>query len=206
MQLLEPETRSALLKSFLMAAFWLSTILFSTSVHAANLPNLQTMITNFATAVPNMMRLVTAASYVMGMMMVAASVVGMKHFGELRMAMNKEHGIWGPIIELLVGCSLLYLPTTIRAGLNTFWVTTNPYAYETAADSSSSFMQTAFTIVQLIGVIAFIRGLMMLNQLGSQQASPQLLGKAAAHLTGGILCINIYNTIKMLEATIGMAT
>jgi intracellular multiplication protein IcmC len=131
--------------------------------------------------------------------------MGMKHFGEMRTMQSREHGVWGPIIELLIGAALIYLPSSVQGVMSTFWTSTNPYAYLTSSTAlNSAFVDACYSVIQLIGVIAFIRGLIMLQQAGSERAQPHMLGKALSHLVGGILCINLYGTIQTLEATVGM--
>jgi len=188
---------------FLSALLWVCCLLYSSGVCAA-VPNLEAMLTTFATATPNLMRLVTAMAYVIGMFLVIAAIAGMKHFGEMRTMQSQDHSVSGPIIEFLVGAALLYLPSSVQTGLSTFWETTNPYAYVTAAsDQYTVFINACYGIVQLIGAIAFIRGLLILKHAGSGRAQHGELTKAVAHLVGGILCINIYNTIQMLQASVG---
>jgi intracellular multiplication protein IcmC len=206
---------SATIKSFLQAktkpalyALVLAATFYTPSAFALNLPNLQAMVTNLAATVPNLMRLVTACSYVMGMFMMIMAVMGMKHLGEMRTMQSREHGFAGPSIEFLVGAALIYLPSTILAGVNTFWVGgTNPYAYVTSStDQYTLFVNACYGIINLIGVIAFMRGLLMLNQAGGERGQPGMFPKAISHMIGGILCINIYGTIQMLQATVGMVT
>ena len=66
-----------------------------------------------------------------------------------------------------------------------------------------TFIAACFMIVQLVGVIAFIRGLMMLTKLGQggQQAS---FGKVAAHIIGGVFCIDMYDFLQAVFATLGL--
>lgn len=207
---LSSETQQALFKSFI-TAFWLSVIFYSSGAFAASLggvariPDLQTLLMNLAADVPSVMRLVTAGAYVIGIFMIVAAVVGMKHLGELRTMMAREHGFWGPLLELLVGAALIYLPTSVQSVMSTFWQSPAPYAYITQdTASNATFVNACYTVIQLIGTVAFIRGLLMLQQAGSERAQPHMLGKALSHLVGGILCINIYGTLQTLEKTVGM--
>lgn len=200
---LDQENRSALFKAILSAA-WFTGFFLSNNAYAVAIPDLSVMLTNFAATVPNLMKLVTAGAYVMGMFLVVSAVMGMKHFGEMRTMMSQEHTVTGPVIQFFVGVALLYLPSTVRSGLSTFWVTTNPYAYlNTSADQYTVFINACYKIIQLIGVVALIRGLLILKSAGSGRAQQGQVKMALAHLVGGILCVNIYNTIQMLQATVG---
>jgi intracellular multiplication protein IcmC len=209
--IIDPETKTAIYKS-LASALCLSFLFYSSGAYAATavpgvnaaIPNLATMLTNFATAVPNLMRLVTASAYVMGLFFIIQAVMGMKHLGEMRTMQSREHGFWGPAIEFLVGSALLYLPSTVQSVMGTLWVSTNPYAYVSDSTSNAAFIDACYGVVQLIGTIAFVRGLIILHNAGGERSDPHAMGKAASHLLGGILCINIYGTLQMFEATVGM--
>jgi len=197
------ENSKALFKA-LISAFGLTALFYSNGAYAVNAPNLAVMLTNFATSVPSLMQLVTAGAYVMGMFFVVAAIMGMKHFGEMRTMASPEHSIAGPLIELCAGIALLYLPSSIQTGLSTFWTTTNPYAYVTSAtDQYSIFINTCYTIFQLLGIIAFIRGILILTKLGGGRGQQGMLAKAVSHMVGGIICINMYNFIQVLETTVG---
>lgn len=211
---LAPETKAAVLKScgsalaltliFASSSAFADTTTITVAGISTTIPNLGNMLVNFASAVPNLMRLVTAGCYVMGMFFMITAIMGMKHLGEMRTMQSREHGFWGPAIQLLVGAAMLYLPTTVQTVMSTFWVDATPYAYQINTGSSAVFVNACYSIVQLIGTIAFIRGLVMLQQAGSERAQPHMMGKALSHLVGGILCINIYGTMHTLAATVGM--
>src|SRR3990167_10240954 len=130
--------------------------------------NVADMVENLSLAVPNLMRLVTALAYVMGMFFVVRAVVLLKDYGESRTAQTTDRGhLKGGLITLAVGAALLYLPTSVHVGMSTFWATPTPYAYITdQSDPWSELISACFMIIQLAGTIAFIRGLVMLNALG----------------------------------------
>jgi intracellular multiplication protein IcmC len=121
--------------------------------------------------------------------------------------MSSEHSIKKPITYLVVGGFLIYLPSAIQTGISTLWNTPYPTAYLTNANTASSWqlvINNSFTILQLIGVIAFIRGLIILTQLGGHGGQPGTFWKGMTHIIGGILCINMYDTVRMIGATLGL--
>jgi intracellular multiplication protein IcmC len=166
----------------------------------------QTMLINFAKSVPNLMRMVTAIAYVMGMYFIFYGVVKMKELGESRTMMSREHSIWGPIVLLTVGALLIYLPTSVQVGMSTFWTNPNPYGYEDAekSDQWAQFFAVCFTIIQLVGVIAFIRGLVILSHMGGGHAQQGTFSKGLTHIIGGIFCINMYETVQVILVTLGV--
>jgi len=59
-------------------------------------------------------------------------------------------------------------------------------------------------VMQVIGVIAVIRGLLFLSKAGNQ-GQPGMAGRGITHLIAGILAINIYGTWQVLENSLGFA-
>ena len=165
------------------------------------------MLQNISNQVPQLTQMVTAIAYVMGMYFVLTGVVKLKHFGEMRTQMSHEHNLAGPLITIAVGAMLIYLPTTVNVGLSTFWTDPNPYGYTSEEGQWEEFINACYVIVQFVGVVSFIRGLVLLSRLGKQGGGHGgELGKGLSHVIGGILCINIYQTIQVILVTLGIQT
>jgi intracellular multiplication protein IcmC len=173
--------------------------------YAASSPDASTMLANFTATVPQFMQLVTATAYVMGMYFIYKGVVGLRAFGESRTQMSGQHELKGPVILMTVGTFLLYLPTSVQAGLSTFWTDSNPYGYLTeTTDQWTTMYQDCFMIVQLLGTVSFIRGLVILTHLSGQGAQPGTLGRGVAHIVAGTLCINLYDFLNAINGTLGI--
>lgn len=180
----------------------LSSLLLFVGPTFAAVPNAEVMIRNFASVTPQLTKLATALAYVMGMGIMAKGVVGLKHVGEMRTMASREHSLKGPLLSLFVGAALCYLPSSVQVGLSTFWADPNPYGYlKESTDTWAQLTKAVFQIVQLVGGIAFIRGLLMLSHLGEghQQGA---LGKAMAHIIGGVFCINMYQLVQVITNTL----
>lgn len=167
------------------------------------------MLQNLKEQVPSLISLVTALAYVMGFFFTYKGLVELKKFGEQRTMMGGEHHLTGPLIYLFVGAMLIYLPSSVYTGLYTIWGEGyTPYAYDTESGDAFSIMQdTVYLIVQLVGVISFMRGLVLLTHMGSGQGGgqPGTFGRALAHIIAGILCINLNAFVTMLSATLGIS-
>ena len=97
------------------------------------------------------------------------------------------------------------MPSSIQTGRATLWGTDSPLAY--VPEKGNAFSQlrgNAFVILQFIGLVAFIRGLVILTQLGGHGGQPGTFARAMTHIIGGILCINMYDTVNMILVTLGM--
>jgi intracellular multiplication protein IcmC len=165
----------------------------------------QAILVNISKAIPNLMRLVTALAYVMGMLFIIRGLLKLKHVGEMRSMMSHEHHLGVPITYFFIGGMLLYIPSAVNVGLSTFWTDPAPYAYVEKEGQWVQLMNVFWLIIQLIGTIAFIRGLLILSRSGGGHHQGGM-SKALTHIIGGLFCINIYQFIQVVMATIGIET
>lgn len=178
-------------------------LVVSSSTYAAA-PDVATMLINFSEAVPNLMRLVTALAYVMGFFFIIKGVMTLKQYGEQRSMMSQEHSLAKPLTIITVGALLLYLPASVRTGLSTFWTSPNPYGYLPSSDNNwMSLIDSVFMVIQLIGVIAFMRGLIKLTHT-TGYGQPGEFAKAMAFIISGIFCINMYQFLQAIFTTLGL--
>jgi len=162
------------------------------------------MLVNLSAVAPSLLRLITAIAWVLGIVLMIKGIVGMKELGDQKTARHdQQHSPKGALVKLAIGAMLIYLPTTIRVGMNTLWDEPNPYAYVKDTGDWSSLLGSAFVIIEVVGVIAVIRGLILLTQMGqSHQGS---FGKGMSHIVGGILCINMYGFLETVFNTLALS-
>lgn len=164
----------------------------------------QTILTNIQNTIPNLMRMITAFAFVIGMYMIFSAILDLKHVGEMRTQMSHEHHLAKPMLKMLIGTLLIYLPTSVQVGMSTFWTNPNPYGYVTQLqDQWMQFIYVCFVVIQFIGVLSFIRGLLLLSHVGGG-GHQGALGKGLTHVVGGIFCINIYQFLQVIFATLGI--
>jgi intracellular multiplication protein IcmC len=187
------------------SVFFVITYFLFTSLAFAAVPDVVTMLENFAKTVPELMYFTTALAYVFGFWFVVHGLVLLKKYGMQRTQMSGDASLAAPLLSIFVGAAMIYLPSTIQAGMETFWMNPNPYHYGVSeSEGWNTFAGACFMIIQLVGVIAFMRGLMILTKLGGggQQAS---FGKATAHIVGGIFCINMRDFLQSVFETLGLS-
>lgn len=186
-------------------AFFLASFAFTGTVYADSIPTLDEVLNTFSDNVPNLMRLVTSFAYVFGIYLVVKSVFALKKFAEQRTMMSGEQSLKPVMIYMFVGAVLIWLPTSIDVAMNTLWLQPAPFAYQTDdANPWAVVTNSAFLVLQLIGVIAFIRGMIIMTQLAGQGGQPGTFSKAMAHIIGGILCINMYDTVRTILISFGL--
>lgn len=171
------------------------------SLNASSL-DIQQMIINLANTMPSLLKMFTAAAYLMGFFMVLKGVYKLKEYGESRTMMASQTNIWGPTITLITGSMLIYFVSSYEVGLQTIFLTSSPISYPSGGSSTDQLVSAVVTIMQVVGVIAFIRGLLLINSAGGHGAQPGSLGKGLTFIIGGLLAINMYGTWQVLINTL----
>jgi intracellular multiplication protein IcmC len=163
------------------------------------------MIKNLNTAVPEFMRLVTGISYVTGFFLFFKMFYQMKRYGEMRTMMASQTDLRGPLMLMVAGAMLIYLPTGVGVTIETFWDEPTVMAYDASGDKWAPLMKSVVGIVQVVGVISFIRGWTLMTKAAGQGAQPGTLGRAVSHIVGGALAINVVGFISAIQTTLGIA-
>lgn len=166
----------------------------------------QDMLSNIAEQLPDLMRLITAFSYLMGFFFIYRGMAKLKAHGESRTMMSGEHHLSEPMAYLVIGSFLLFLPSAVEVGLSSFWTNPNPYGYLDQQDSWGEFLGVCYSVVQFVGVLALIRGLVILSHAVGRGGGQDTFGKGMTHVVGGILCINVYQVVQAILTTLGIQT
>ncbi len=164
---------------------------------------------NLAQSIDQVYTLVTAAAYVIGISFAFKALYSLKVYGELRTMMSSNASIKEPLTYLLVAAVFIYMPTAFGILMNTTFGQQNVLAYSqlpSAFDLSESNGGFALLkLLQLIGVIAFVRGWVLLARSAGQGAQPGGFGKGLMHVFGGVLLMNIVGTITVVYNTLGIS-
>jgi intracellular multiplication protein IcmC len=120
--------------------------------------------------------------------------------------MSSQHSLKGPLINFLVATALIYSPQMFATLMLTSFGYSSPLQYGGDipgwADAGGKAL---IGLVQVIGVIAFIRGWLYIARLAGQGGQPGTFGKGLTHIIGGILAINIIGTKEVLFGTFGFS-
>jgi len=146
---------------------------------------------------------IEAISLIIGVGLILGAFFRFKLYGQMRgNFMSYQMTLSGPLVVFISGVLLLLLPTVLKSSLLAFWGSSNPLAY-TGEHSGpwSSFTPVIIVFIRVVGVVAFIRGVMLLPRAaGGTQAQPGTLSKALLHMLGGIMCINVVATHQLLAS------
>lgn len=178
--------------------------LFLVGCQGVQFPSIDQMITNLGSSLSGIWRLVTASSYILGMIFIFRGVYQLKLYGDLRTMMSTQTNFKATLMLFLVGAMLIfYQPATEVFMMSAFGTSkATPIGYGNHPLGISSSMGVILKFVQIIGFISFIRGWIYLTQ--ASQGGQSTFGKAITHIVGGILAINIEGTANVLQATFGI--
>lgn len=170
------------------------------------------ILTNLATNLLPVERMVTGAAYVIGLAFAFKAIYSLKMYGESKTMMSSNTSMKEPVIYLIVAGMLIYFPTGLAIMLNSTFGSSSILQYA-PTNSNSPMISTLFgsgssvgwalaIIIQVIGVIAFVRGWVLIARSASQGQPPGGTGKGMMHVFGGILAMNIVATLQIINNTL----
>ena len=147
--------------------------------------------------------------YVIGVGMSVAAVMKLKKYGTRTAFMHVEMSMVGPFLQFFVGVGLFYMPYFISS-LNLTLFNTDAIASSilswtaTSGDDFDTYVIPILGVIQIIGIISFIRGWVMLAKATNPGQQPGAISKGITHVIGGILAVNIYTFIEVVYQTLGL--
>lgn len=170
------------------------------------------ILNNIANNLLPVERLVTGAAYLIGLAFAFKAIYTLKAYGESRTMMSNNMSIKEPLMYLFVAGIFIYFPTGLSIMLQTTFGSKNILQYA-PVNSSNQAISKFFgsgslvgrplsIIIQTIGVIAFVRGWVLIARSAAQGQPPGGTGKGLMHVFGGILAMNIVETLIIINNTI----
>ena len=170
------------------------------------------VLSNIASNMTPVEHLISGAAYLIGLFFIVKAVSALKSIGESRSSGSTNGTMKEPLIYFLVGAMLLYLPTAVDIMMQSTFGYSNILAYSSISSKSSTldilFGQNSAVgeslaiIIQVIGLVSFIRGWVLISHSASQGQPPGSMAKGLIHVFGGILAMNIVGTIEIINNTL----
>lgn len=134
------------------------------------------------------------------------AVYKLKVYGRMTAFMSQNASLLKPMTYLLVGVSLWYLPDLIDKSVETIW----GYDYDSIKSYQigegtpwDALVMPMTLLIRVIGLIAFLRGWILIVRSTNEGVQPGTFGKGFMHIIGGVLAINILGTINVLKNSLG---
>lgn len=195
-------------RTHIIAVFGLLVLVSPMAAFAADgtVGDLTSIMMNLQSNVPWLRRLVVGFCYVFGLGLILKSVFMLKAFGQQKTMMASHSSFTKPLITMFIGAGLFYLPTVIDTSVASLFAygSSSVMDYPVAGDWSS-IINPLIDIVKLLGLITFVRGWIMLAKFGAEGGGQQGVGgKAVMHMIGGVLAMNIVDTIEVVKSSLGV--
>ncbi|MFC3908498.1 type IV secretion protein IcmC [Legionella dresdenensis] len=170
------------------------------------------ILANLASNMVPVQRLITGAAYIIGLAFAFKAIFTLKSYGESKTMMSSQTNIKEPLLHMFVAAIFIYFPSGLDAMLATTFGSSNILQYA-PVDSSNQAISSLFgsgslvgqsltRIIQTIGLIAFVRGWVLIAKGAGQGQQPGGTGKGLMHIFGGILAINIVLTLQIINNTL----
>lgn len=177
------------------------------------LDGLAGLVDRIVALVPPLQALIVAACFVVGVLMAMNAIRGFAAASESNASGQGVYGpvVWQPTMTLIVAILLVSLSSTISAFLVSFFQTEETVAASEIFAYAPEMLQpldheqartiviALLRIVQLIGLIGFIRGLTLMNKSAYRGPYSGLFGQGLTHVIGGVLAMNIVQFVGMIE-------
>ena len=180
------------------------TILMLNGCDKIKVPDVARMMETLKTNFLPIEMLITGFAYVAGLGLIFSAMHKLRAYGEVRTMMPSNAQMMGPVVQFLIGTFLMFLPSIITISVTSIWGTDSLLAWPGDTGDWDKIMGAVFGIVQILGYIALVKGLMLMSRAAQQGAQQGTFGKGMVHFFGGILAINIWGTVKVITASFGI--
>lgn len=186
-------------KVLLIFIMSLSVIIFPEYANAES--TLSTLFQNGITTWQQIIHLLGAVMYVVGIIIGGISISKFKELSDGKVPARI------PILLSIVSAALIASPSIIMMITATYYSSSKPFqpgnllssVPSTGVEGTAEALTSVLIFAQMLGVIAFFRGFLMLKSIGTGKEGQ--LGRALTHILGGVLAINIQATVGILART-----
>ena len=153
-------------------------------------------------------RLIRVASYILGILLFFKAMYYLRIYGESRIMGGRDASLKIPLVNMTIGAALIYFPTALEIAMQSTFGYESILMYSDWRGSPTSgtsrlVMVSVFNVVKFIGLVSFVRGMMMLTK-AAQQGAQVSTAKGFTHVIAGILGMNIVGTANLMSATLGI--
>ncbi|CAM2893005.1 hypothetical protein [Legionella worsleiensis] len=161
--------------------------------------DLITILGNFSQSLYPVQRLITGAAYLLGILFVMKAIGKFKKIGDHRAQSSSQEKMYTPLMYLVFGAALIYIPSVIQAMANTAFGVGNILTY--SPPPTPNIYNSIGIIIRTAGVIWFVRGCVLVAH--ASEPGTQHGPKGLVFIIAGIFAINFDNTIAAVNDLLG---
>ncbi|MFJ1269015.1 type IV secretion protein IcmC [Legionella lytica] len=154
---------------------------------------------NLSKSLYPLQRLITGGAYLLGVLFFITAVMKLMKIGDHRAQSQSQERMFVPMMYLLFGALLLYLPSALNLAANTAFGVGNILTY-TNYDPTNIYSSMGL-LIRTAGVLWFVRGCVLVAQ--SSEPGAQDGPKGLIFILAGILSMNFDNTVAIMNNMMG---
>jgi intracellular multiplication protein IcmC len=166
-------------------------------------------------------------SFILGVIFILRGLLQLKSFSLPMNQATRPGELSGPLISILVGTVMIYIPTSTDVLSTTLFGSVPSmfpsgggsfvpnienlgrasdqvmgYAPQALESQWATLIDTVVYYMQFIGFLAFMRGWVIIAHAGQHHGQPGTISKGLIHIVGGILAINFLPLVNAVTNTI----
>lgn len=157
--------------------------------------DLVTILGNISQSLFPVQRLITGGAYLLGILFFIKAIKVLKKIGDHKVQSPSQEKMFVPMMYILFGALLIYIPTAISIMANTAFGVGSVLSY--TQYNPGNIMSSMGFIIRTAGLIWFVRGCVLVahaSEPGTQEGP-----KGLVFLIAGVLAMNFDNTIGMVN-------
>ncbi|MBP9721564.1 MAG: hypothetical protein KBD64_00225 [Gammaproteobacteria bacterium] len=165
------------------------------------------LLVNLSRNFPAIVTFLNGICVIIGVSFIMLAFFKLKHLADFRNMMSGQQEIGKSITLIVLGAVFLWMPFILNAMTYTLFgmqIGKLQAAYPISDVSSAPYAYAFFAMMQIVGLVSFIRGWLILSSMSKGQPQHGTLGRAITHLVGGLLLFHLNPIMKILDKTLGM--
>lgn len=167
-----------------------------------NTPDLITIFGNLSKSLYPVQHLITGFAYLLGIAFFISSITKFFKMADHRARSSSHERAFVPLMYMLMGAALIYLPSTLQTMANTAFGVGNVLTYNYS--NPSDIKNSIGLLIRTAGLVWFVRGCALLvtaSQPGTQQGP-----KGLAFLVAGVFAMNFDNSMAFVNSMLSYLT
>lgn len=157
--------------------------------------DLVTIIGNLSRSLYPVQKLITGVAYLLGILFFIMAIGKLKKIGDKRAQSSSQEKMFTPMMYILMGALLLYLPSALHLLANTAFGVGNVISY--TSYNPANIYSAMGLLIRTAGVLWFVRGCVLVAHAG--EPGTQEGPKGLVFIFAGILAMNFDNSIAVLN-------
>ena len=154
-----------------------------------------TIMGNISQSLYPVQKLITGLAYLLGILFFITAIEKFRKIGDKRAQSSSQEKMYTPMMYMLMGALLLYLPSTLHVLANTAFGVGNVISYTNY--NPTNIYSIIGLLIRTAGVLWFVRGCVLVahaSEPGTQDGP-----KGLVFIVAGILAMNFDNSIAIVN-------